>query len=705
MFIDVGRFDKMRRALPPCVTTLVVAVALCLGVLAAPMRIDVVPGESLLAVRDRVRAIPAENRKLGVEVVLASGEYILPKGLTFTESDGGSSDTAPVVWRAAKPGEVRISGAARIPPSAFAKIKDPALIARLPEEGRGKVYAADISEFAPAEIPPFAIEGKGLGFMPKQPAVFIDGKVGVLAQWPNGADAWQVFSKCVDHGAAKGEGKRKRFVGGAFVFSNPRLKRWDFTKGVWLSGYFTHDWATWAVPAVSWGAENGTNDVVRLKPDASVPYGVMGGTWGRKDRRFRAFNLFEELDSPGEWWLDRERKILYVVPLDGTLAGDADIRIAFSGNPLVSGRDVSNIRFEGIEFIANYGRLFDFDGVDGVVAESCRFSCAVDAAVSLNGRNCRLSDCEVCECGSSGVLLYGGDRKTLTPALSSVENCRIHDFGILQRTYAGGVHFKGCGLALRGCEIFNAPHTAVFFGCNDSVFESNDVHHVVMETGDAGAFYTGRDWTTQGNIIRHNYIHDIGGGTAAKEGNDAAVSGTNAMGLYFDDCDCGDEVCGNVFLNVPRGIMIGGGRDHPVRGNVFVNCRMGMSIDCRGIRWKQWNTAGQGWDLEEKANAFDYTKGVWARRYPRLANIMNDYPREPLYNPVEGNTFIDCGEILNVREVIRFDGDGTAPGIFSRMAPIRNNVVVYTKGTKAVSGFKPVESRIASGFRVLGEWP
>ena len=71
---------------------------------------------------------------------------------------------------------------------------------------------------------------------------------------------------------------------GAFIYSNPRAKRWNFAEGVWLNGYWTHDWDNHSVKAASYGAENGTNDVIRLA--ATIPYGVMGRTWGRKERRF-----------------------------------------------------------------------------------------------------------------------------------------------------------------------------------------------------------------------------------------------------------------------------------------------------------------------------------------------------------------------------------------------------------------------------------
>jgi hypothetical protein len=105
-------------------------------------------------------------------------------------------------------------------------------------------------------------------------------------------------------------------------------------------------------------------------------------------------------------------------------------------------------------------------------------------------------------------------------------------------------------------------------------------YRVVLETGDAGAFYSGRDWTTQGNVLRHNYIHDLGSGHAEH---------VNTMGIYLDDCDCGDTLVGNVFYRAGRAMMIGGGRDNPVLNNLVVDCPIGLHIDARGMTWKQWN--------------------------------------------------------------------------------------------------------------------
>jgi len=192
--------------------------------------------------------------------------------------------------------------------------------------------------------------------------------------------------------------------------------------------------------------------------------------------------------------------------------------------------------------------------------------------------------------------------------------------------------------------IHDAPHNAVLYGGNEHRFERNEVYRVVMETGDAGAFYTGRDWTSQGNVLRNNYIHDLGSGNAEH---------VNTMGIYLDDCDCGDTLEGNVFYRAGRAIMIGGGRDNPVLNNLVVDCPIGLHIDARGMTWKQWNNpADKSWALEEKALRLNYTEPPWSTRYPRLAAIMNENPREPLGNTIHGNVFVDCS-----KQVCSFDGN------------------------------------------------
>jgi hypothetical protein len=599
-----------------------------------PYRIDVSPGEDLNKVVERVRALAPSNKVNGVEVVLASGDYKIEKPINLDARDGGISNCLPVVWRSAQEGKARIICAERVPACAFKPVKDAALLKRLPAEARGKVYEADISGIIPGEIKKMqdAFGGRATG-----PYVFINHDFGTLARWPN--KEYSEFTKRVDKGVVEHNRPDggKVCKPGAFIYSDPRAKRWNFSEGVWMRGFWTHDWDSHAVRAASYGVENGTNDVIRLA--AKIPYGVMGGTWGRKGRRLYFFNIFDEIDMPGEWFIDREKKILYVYPPTGVISESDEIFVSKDIPCIMKAVKVENIRFEGLRFEYSHNGGIVISSSKNVEFLKCVFSTIGATGLSVNGYKTLITDCDVKNIGGAGISVSGGDRKQLIKADSLVTRNKIHNFGVFQRTYAPGLSVNGCGVTCSENELFNAPHAAIIYGGNEHLFEYNDVHHVLLETGDAGAFYTGRDWTTQGNILRYNFVHELGA-----EGDHA-----NTMGFYFDDCDCGDEVTGNVFWKVSRGIMIGGGREHPVRHNVFAECIIGLSIDGRGITWKHWNDlkhGGPSWMLEEKAKKLNYTQEPWKSKYPRLANIMNDSPREPLYNPVEENVFINCKRSL-----------------------------------------------------------
>jgi hypothetical protein len=51
----------------------------------------------------------------------------------------------------------------------------------------------------------------------------------------------------------------------------------------------------------------------------------------------------------------------------------------------------------------------------------------------------------------------------------------------------------------------------------------------------------------------------------------------------MDDCVSGTEVFGNIFYKVHWAMFIGGGRDHRVENNLFVDCDPAVRMDGRGL--------------------------------------------------------------------------------------------------------------------------
>jgi len=209
--------------------------------------------------------------------------------------------------------------------------------------------------------------------------------------------------------------------------------------------------------------------------------------------------------------------------------------------------------------------------------------------------------------------------------------------------------------------IHDAPHSAVLYGGNEHIIEFNEIHHVALETSDVGALYTGRDWTSRGNVVRHNFIHSL-----------TSQGSIGTMGVYLDDCDSGDAIVGNVFYRAGRAAFIGGGRDNRVENNLFVDCEAAVHLDDRGTS-RIINGKGGSWDLLAKARAVGYDRPPWSERYPRLARIMQEQWQLPEGNVIRRNIALGCEKWLNLgggmkghMDLVRFEHnltDGPKPTI------------------------------------------
>lgn len=621
------------------------------------------PFRQIEQARDAIRR-SRQNGQLkvgaGATVHIQPGVYQITKSLEFNKTDSGTAE-APIVYRATQQGQTLIQGGIGLDPASFQPVTDAAILKRLPASARDKVRVCDLSSIAAGSFAELKRSYRGV---PVGPWLYVNGAPMTLARWPNAAadhGGWASFSQVVDKGLPdpKAEDPKKRKLHpGAFIFDDPRPARWNLEDGVWLLGYWTHDWSDEVIRIADYDAKQKT---IRLA--APHNYGIMGGTWGSKSRRFFALNVLEELDAPGEWYLDRKQKQLYFYPEQNQQA--SSIVLATLTQPLLKLQDTQHVRFENLNLEYGHSEGVSLKNTTGIELAGCVVANLASGGISVNGKQNTIRSCDLYHLGTRGIALYGGDRKQLTRADNRAINNHIHHYGLFQRTYAPGIYANGCGQVVQNNCMHDAPHNAVLYGGNENLFERNEIYRVVMETGDSGAFYTGRDWTSQGNILRHNFIHHLGGGDAEH---------VNTMGVYLDDCDSGDTVEGNVFYQTGRAIMIGGGRDNPILNNLVLDCPIGLHVDSRGMTWKQWNNPNEpSWQLEKKAEAMNYQSPPWSERYPHLAKIMQDSPREPLYNPILRNVFVNCS-----KEVAHLDGN--VKKLLDKFE-MQNNLAVNTRGT------------------------
>jgi len=626
---------------------------------------------SLTQARDAIRAArKAGTLKDGepITVTIDAGVYRLDSTFELTAEDSGKKDS-PVIYRAKTPGTVHFHGGPTLAAEAFKPVSEASVLAKIDPLARSKIMVCDVSAYGKFDAFKTAFNA-----VPASPWLYANSQPLPLARWPNAnatGGEWATFTKAVDNGYPQPNATDpalRKLRPGSFIFDDARPARWNLEDGVWLNGYWTHDWSS---EFIRIGSYDKDKHIITLA--APHGYGVAVGTWGGAPaRRFYALNLIEELDAPGEWFLDRTINRLYLYP-PGPLTG-SEVVLATLSQPMVKISGAKHLRLSGLNFKYGHSRGLVLQNTESVEISGCVVANVAGDGISVDGRENTIRSCDLFNLGMGGIIASGGNRKTLEPGKNLVVNNHIHHYGLFVRTYAAGIGLEGCGNIVRNNRIHDAPHNAIKYGGNEQLIELNEIYRVVMETGDAGALYSGRDRTTQGNMIRHNFIHDLGG---------VVVKEANTMGVYLDDCDCGDTIEGNIFLRAGRAIMIGGGRDNPILNNLVIDCLIGLHIDSRGMNPTNGNAG-----LEAKAKVFNYTQPPWSLKYPRLAAVMNENPSQPLNNPIRRNVFVNC-EI----KVCQFDGN--VMKLLDKFE-ITDNVIVNAVGSKTT-----VQDPAIKGFTTL----
>jgi hypothetical protein len=581
------------------------------------------PFATLERARDAVRSVQHTAAGSSCVVYLQRGTYERTSSFVLGPEDGGDS-LAPVTYAAAPGARVRVSGGRAI--SGLRQVEDAKILGILAPECAGRVYEVSLSQNGIRDYGRLRPRGFGRPMAPSGLELFFNDVPMTLSRWPN--DGWATIKDTL-------AGTRE----GSFVYDGDRPRKWILSPDVWLHGYWTWDWAdSYARVAAI--------DTARHVIATAAPHGVYGYTPGK---RFYALNVLEELDSPGEYYVDREKGILYFWP-PGPLTS-ARITVSLVEKPLIVLRETRWVTIAGLTIECTRGAGIEISGGEHNTVAGCRIRDIGTVGVSIgrlepelasrmydstlyDGRGGNFNgvqSCDIYACGEGGVILSGGERATLAPGFNYIDNTRLTDVARWSRTYRAAVFMWGVGNSVSHCLIHGLPHTAVFFWGNDHILEYNEVHDVCRETGDAGAFYQGRDWTQRGNVIRYNYFHDVRG-IQGQEGF------TDVMSVYLDDFASGATVRGNVFVNGGRTVMIGGGRENIVENNLFINGRPAVHVDARGKRgWAATMFDGENSVLRSRLRAVHPDQIPYRQHYPSLHRLLETDLTVPEGNIIRQN--------------------------------------------------------------------
>ncbi len=584
------------------------------------------PFASLERARDAVRAWKKSGtaNQESVTVWIQPGTYPRTRSFELTSVDSGT-EKSPVFYRANNGGEVRLDAGRVITVKDFSRVTNPTLVARIDKSAQGKVGQLDLAKLGLKNIKPFPpVFNHGSSLI----ELYFNGKRMLLSRWPN--RGFVTMESVVDRGDW-GQGPSRH--GGKFIARETRPERWRVESGVWLEGYWRVPWDP--VVAQVQAIDPATREITFAEPIN----GGIGSKYAKKGELgdgkepWCAVNLLEEIDQPGEWCVEFPTKTLFLWP-PGYLSS-AKMFLADFDQPLVTMRDVSHVTLRGLVFESSLGNGVEINGGTSNQVAGCTFRNLGGSGVIINGgldHGVRSSDFH--DLGHGGIYMSGGNRQTLSPAKHFAENNHLHHLGIRKKTYAAAIHVGayGTGDAV-GCRvthnfIHDMPHAAILYGGNDHLFEFNEVARVALTSGDVGAFYTWHDWTSRGNVLRHNFVYDSPGANA----------------FYIDDGDSGDSVIGNVVYRCSYGPFIGGGHDNEVRNNLIIESERALHLDSRGVsRGYATNQT-----LLKRLQSASAEQPPWSTRYPTLSNLIDGRRDLPTGNRFLNNVAVDCTTLLHL---------------------------------------------------------
>lgn len=425
----------------------------------------------------------------GITVYLRAGSY--PRAQTFelNQQDSGTAES-PIVYRNYQSEKVSFTGGVSLKASYFQRVQDPLVLQKLPEESRHQVLMANLKNLGIVDYGTLYQHGFSLPIQEAPLELFVDGQPMTLARWPN--ERTVKIGTIIDRGSNPREGDRSN-RGGSFRFDFDRASRWTQAGDIWLNGIFSYGYADDNLKVAQIDLKK--KEMKLVQPHIYSLMGPDEKTGGQHLRSYYAYNLLEEIDRPGEYFVDRDKGILYFWPTS-EMPG-REIVVSVFEKPLVAMENVSHTAIEGLTFENARGMAVYLEEGEGNRLRNCTFRNLGTVAVCMGkgvegpqgpihefagspaarkignvsaqgyqnnawnrlaGKNHVIENCLIYNTGAGGIILDGGDRKTLVPGNNEVLGCHFHHFNRWNKTYCPAVALKGVRNRVVNNYIHDAPH-------------------------------------------------------------------------------------------------------------------------------------------------------------------------------------------------------------------------------------------------------
>ncbi len=461
------------------------------------------PFATLERARDAIRELKqAGPLKEPVTVRLQGGTYPLSQEVQFGPDDSGTA-LCPITYAAAEGAAVVLDGGRRI--TSWKKHDDKLWVADLPE------VASGVWRFR---------------------QLYVNGQQRIRARTPN-----EGYLRVV--GCPEGTPKTAHYHKDCETFQfKPGDIRADWTNLSDVEVIVYHFWTDSHLPIKT---VDTASNLVTFAHKAGKTF---TDDFSEDGARYIVENVFEGLDAPGEWYLNRRTGQLFYYPMPGEDLAAAEVVAPFASTHLqlegkpAERRYVEHLRFRNLSFAYTN---FEFAPGD---SNDRQGSANVPAAITLRGaRSCAFEQCRLFNLGTFGFevmagcsdneftgnelaqLAAGGIRvgggKETSPPWERTRNNRItdnwlHHYGQDFPSAVGMLLTNTEGNTVAHNHIHHGGYTGVSIGwvwgytrsvSQNNRVEFNHIHHIGGVLSDMGGIYT--LGVSPGTLIRNNHIHDV----------------------------------------------------------------------------------------------------------------------------------------------------------------------------------------------------
>lgn len=339
-------------------------------------------------------------------------------------------------------------------------------------------------------------------------------------------------------------------------------------------------------------------------------------------------NVYEELDSPGEWYFDANQSKLYYWPPSDVDLEMAEIEGVILNNLItIQGKNkpttkitLRNITFQHAKrtVLEEYEPLLRSDwtiyrggavflkNTEGVRIEDCEFSDLGGNAIFISGYNRKTTvrGNHIVNTGASGVSFVGNPNAVRSPSFQYseyvdleemdtvrgpktdefpknciVDNNLIHRTGRLEKQTAGVQIAMAMNITVSRNSIYDVPRAGINIGdgtWGGHLIEYNDVFNTVLESGDHGSFNSwGRDRFWHPNRQKMDSLTTANPQMPLWDAIETTVIRNNRFrcdhgwDIDLDDGSSNYEIYNNLCLN--GGIKLREGFYRKVTNNIMVN--------------------------------------------------------------------------------------------------------------------------------------